>query len=296
MIISLKWYVEKDHDQMLLRDYLRDVQGFSRRIVKGIKFQGGTLAVNGEFVTVRKVLQQGDLVEVSFPQEQHGMYLKAESIPLDIVYEDDDVLVIDKDPNMATIPSNHHPTGTLANGILGHYSGKNINYTVHIVTRLDRDTSGLLLVAKHRLSHSILADGQKSGDVARQYQAIIPGHMEIKEGTIDQPIGRKPDSIVERMVDVDGKRSVTHYQVLEETAAYSLLHVVLETGRTHQIRVHLAHLGHPLLGDKLYGGDNDVMKRQALHCVSLAFTHPLTKERHTFTSPLPEDMKQIIQQ
>ncbi|WP_232824330.1 MULTISPECIES: RluA family pseudouridine synthase [Paraliobacillus] len=292
----MKWYVKKDENQMLLREYLRDVQGFSRRIVKGIKFQGGTLLVNGEFVTVRKVLKQGDLVEVSFPPEHHGMYLKPEPVPLHIIYEDDDVMVIDKDPNIATIPSNHHPTGTVANGILHHYAMHNINYTVHIVTRLDRDTSGLLLVAKHRLSHSVLADGQKRGDVARRYQAIIPGHMVIREGTIDQPIGRKPGSIVERIVDENGKPSITHYQVLEETAAYTLLHVALETGRTHQIRVHFAHLGHPLLGDKLYGGDTKLMKRQALHCVSLAFNHPITKERHTFTSSLPEDMKQIIQQ
>lgn len=292
----MKWRVTKEQEPILLREYLKEIQGFSRRIIKGIKFHNGSLLVNGDSVTVRKELKEGDIVEVLFPTEQRGSFMKAESIPLDIIYEDDAVLVINKDAYIATIPSMHQGSGSIANGILHHYELNDINYTVHIVTRLDRDTSGLLLVAKHRLSHSILAKSQKAGEIQRRYQAIISGHLEAKKGTIDQPIARKPGSIIERMVDESGKRAVTHYQVVQELAGYTLLNIGLETGRTHQIRVHFAHLGHPLVGDDLYGGDSTKLRRQALHCTSLTFEHPITKVQHTFKSELPNDLKQIIQQ
>lgn len=290
----MKWHVTKDQENQMLREYLKDVQGFSRRLIKIIKFQGGSLAVNGEYTTVRRVLKAGDLVEVTFPPEYQGGFMKAEAMPLHIVYEDQDVIVINKPAGIATIPSLHHKTGTLANGILHHYQKQMLEYTVHVVTRLDRDTSGLLLVAKHRLSHSMLAREQKAGRIARRYQAIVSGHLADKEGTINQAIARKPDSIIERMVDGTGKRAITHYQVLDETEKNSLVGIRLETGRTHQIRVHFSYIGHPLLGDTLYGGDQDRLTRQALHCVSLSFIHPMTKRQLTFRSPLPNDMQMIM--
>ncbi|WP_186575736.1 RluA family pseudouridine synthase [Aquibacillus kalidii] len=290
----MNWTVDEEYDGFLLRDYLLQVRGFSRRILKGIKFDGGQLLVNGEDSRVRRVLQVGDKVEVLFPPEKKGSFMNPELIQLDIVYEDDDVLVVNKPPGMATIPSFNHGSGTLANGILGYYQTKQIPYTIHIVTRLDKDTSGLVLVAKHRFSHSILSKDQKLGKVNRSYFAIIEGQMVDKEGTIEEPIARKPDSIIERMVHENGQRAVTHYRVKEKVGPFSLMDIKLETGRTHQIRVHFSYLDHPLVGDSLYGGSTTYMERQALHCQSLAFTQPLTNQRLSFTCEIPEDMKGLL--
>ncbi|MRH43399.1 RluA family pseudouridine synthase [Aquibacillus halophilus] len=279
---------------MMVKEYLRVVGGLSRRLVKAVKFQGGNLTINGEFSTVRKKLTIGDELIVTFPQETKGSFMHPEHIPLDIVYEDADVMVINKPAHIATIPSLHHTSGTIANGLLGYYEKHNLTYTVHIVTRLDRDTSGLLLVAKHRFSHSILSKEQKLGSVNRSYFAIVEGTMNQKQGTIDAPIARKDDSIIERMVKDGGQHAITHYQVLEETDLYSLVDVRLETGRTHQIRVHFSHIGHPLVGDDLYGGSINHLDRQALHCKSLEFTQPITKQRLHFKSQLPLEMRSLL--
>lgn len=289
----MKFTISKQQEGMLVREFLLE-KGFSRRIIKAIKFQGGSLLVNGEFCTVRRKLEESDELVVVLPQETRGAYLKPEKLPLTIVYEDEDVLVIDKPPGIATIPSLHHTSGTIANGILGYYEDLRLSYTVHIVTRLDRDTSGLLLVAKHRFSHSILSKDQKQGLVNRSYYAVIEGQLEKKKGTIDAPIARKGDSIMERMVKEGGQRAITHYKVAKETPSYSLIDIKLETGRTHQIRVHFSYLGHPLIGDDMYGGNKEIIARQALHCKSLAFTQPMTKVRIDLQSQLPEDMSRVI--
>ncbi|MBM7571547.1 RluA family pseudouridine synthase [Aquibacillus albus] len=292
----MKWIITKEQEGIFIRDYLREVRGLSRRLIKAIKFNGGSLLVNGELSTVRRKLIEGDELEVILPPEERGSYMKPEKLPLDIVYEDDDVLVINKPSGVATIPSFNHVSGTIANRILGYYDEHKLDYTVHIVTRLDRDTSGLMLVAKHRYSHSILSNDQKQGLVNRRYYAIIEGKLGNKNGVVDLPIARETDSIIKRRVHDDGQRAITRYEVEKEIGETTLLDIKLETGRTHQIRVHFSHLGHPLIGDDLYGGDMTVMKRQALHCRLLSFIQPTTKERINLSSELPEDMKQYFMQ
>ncbi|SFL36523.1 23S rRNA pseudouridine1911/1915/1917 synthase [Gracilibacillus orientalis] len=292
----MKWKISKQYEGLLLREYLLQVRGISRRILTAIKFEGGRLLVNNSDVNVRHQLLDSDVVEVIFPPEKRSELLVPEPIPLDIVYEDDDVLVLNKAPHMATIPSSHHLSHTLANGIIHHYNLQQIPYTVHVVTRLDRDTSGLLLIAKHRYSHSILFSEQHEAKVNRHYQAIIAGQLTEKEGVLDYPIDRAPDSIIERLVASTGKRAVTHYQVKEELADISLLDIQLETGRTHQIRVHFSSISHPLIGDSLYGGDTTKLQRQALHCHKLAFNHPLTKKRMEFEIPLANDLELFLQE
>ncbi|MDC3413667.1 RluA family pseudouridine synthase [Terrihalobacillus insolitus] len=279
---------------MIIRDYLKEVRGFSKRMIKVVKFDGGGIIVNDTPVTVRFRLKAGDCLEILLPEEVRGSFMKTEDIDLTIVYEDDDVLVLEKPPGIATIPSLHHPSGTIANGLLGYYEKKNIQYTIHVVTRLDRDTSGLLLIAKHRYSHSLLSRDQRNGLVNRSYYAMIEGKLTQKEGTINAPIGRDPTSIIQRKVTADGKHAVTHYQVELENSSYTLVHVKLETGRTHQIRVHFAFIKHPLVGDSLYGGMTETLNRQALHCKSLSFTHPTTNERLTFHSKLPDDISRLL--
>ncbi|MDC3417192.1 RluA family pseudouridine synthase [Aquibacillus salsiterrae] len=291
----MKFTIDKTAEGLLVREFLLN-KGFSRRIIKAIKFQGGCLLVNGEPCTVRKQLHTNDVLEVELPQETRGLHMEPEKIPLNIVYEDEDVLVIDKPSGMATIPSFQHHSGTIANAILGYYEELKLTYTVHIVTRLDRDTTGLLLVAKHRFSHSVLSKDQKDGRVNRRYEAIIQGHLDDKEGIIDAPIDRMEGSIIQRTVKEGGQHAITHYRVKQETTNYSLIDVRLETGRTHQIRVHFSYLGHPLIGDSLYGGDTSYIKRQALHCKSLAFNHPMSKKRIQLSSSLPDDMRKIIKE
>src|SRR5699024_6209081 len=189
-----------------------------------------------------------DQLEIYFPPEKKGYYMEAEDLPLDIVYEDPYIIIINKDPGMITIPSPHNPSGTVANGLLFYYEQNDINYTVHVVTRLDRNTSGLLLIAKNRYVHSLFSKSLAKGKVKRQYKAIVEGQLEPKKGTISANIGRKKDSIIERAVIKDGKNAVTHYEVQDQTKEHTLVNIALETGRTHQIRVHFSYIGHPLAG------------------------------------------------
>lgn len=275
---------------MLIREYLREVHLFSRRILTSIKFEGGNILINEVPQTVTYCLRAGDQLEVIFPPEKKGYYMKPEKIFLDIVYEDRDLLIINKAPGMVTIPSPHNPSGTVANGVLYYYEQRDIHNTVHVVTRLDRNTSGLVLIAKNRYIHSLLSRSMINDGIKRTYKAIVEGKFEKKEGTIVANIGRKKDSIIEREVTEKGKDAITHYEVEHETSRHSLVNIELETGRTHQIRVHFSHIGHPVAGDTLYGGSTKLINRQALHCYKISFKHPITKEVIEQQIPLPKDM------
>ncbi|MFD1360150.1 RluA family pseudouridine synthase [Lentibacillus salinarum] len=290
----MNWTIAKQHEGLLVRKYLQQEHKFSKRLIKHVIHGGGTIRVNGSEATAVCKLTAGDVLTVTFPEEKKGAMMTPEKIPLDIVYEDDAVLVINKPPGRATIPSYIHASGTIANGVLAHYEEQGLPYTFHIVTRLDRNTSGIMLVAKHRWSHSMLSEAQKSGKIERAYDAVVQGRLQPQKGTINAPIGRKDGSIIERTVRNDGKNAITHYTVLTETAEHTRVHVRLETGRTHQIRVHFSHIGHPLAGDDLYGGSISTISRQALHCHHVSFEHPMTGERMTFTADLPDDLKHIL--
>nr|WP_144032176.1 RluA family pseudouridine synthase [Amphibacillus jilinensis] len=276
---------------MILRDFLRMCVGLSRNMIKVLKYDGGKILLNGQTVNVRERLATGDQIELQFPKEERGPQLIPEPINLDIVYEDEFLIVVNKPAKMATIPSTHHRSKTVANGLIAHYDQLDLDYTVHVVTRLDRDTSGLMLIAKQRFCHSFFHQ-QK---IERHYQAVVEGKPEKTAGVgvIDAPIARKPDSIIERTVSKGGKPAVTHYQVIRHVKCGSIVDIKLETGRTHQIRVHFAHIGHPLVGDKLYGGSTVHVDRQALHCVYLSFIHPITKKRIQLKSDWPADLSQI---
>src|SRR5690625_4142556 len=279
---------------MFIYDYLQKVHSFSKRIITAIKFDGGKILVNGSPQTVRYCLATGDLLTVVFPPEMIGNNLTPEEVPLDIVYEDEDIIVINKMAGIATMPSINHQSGTIANGLLFYYQENHIPYTIHIVTRLDRDTSGLMLIAKHRYSHSLLAKSHEQGKIERSYKAIVEGCLDPKQGKINGKIARKETSIIERTVSEFGKEAVTYYEVVAEHQYKSLVNIVLGTGRTHQIRVHFSHINHPLIGDDLYGRSHRQIDRHALHCERLSFEHPLSKRQITLHIPIPDDMKRLI--
>lgn len=289
----LNWQVNEHQSGLLLRDFLKR-KHISKSALADIKYKGGRIYVNRQEVTVRYTVLEGDYVEVVFPVESPSEGLIADYSPLKIVYEDDYVLIINKPAYTNTIPSREHPTGSIANLVVGYYEQNKIPSTVHVVTRLDRDTSGLMLIAKHRHIHHLLSEQQKTGHVSRIYEALVHG-LVVDSNIIEAPIGRKSTSIIEREVRSDGQYTSTMYKPLARYSDFTHIELSLQTGRTHQIRVHMSYLGHPLLGDDLYGGTLEKINRQALHCKKLSFYHPFKREILTIEAEMAEDMKRVIE-
>lgn len=294
--MTLKIQFQAKRDGEILREAIRE-QGISSKGLTAIKYRGGNIFVNGEEKNVRHILTKGDEITIVFPKEEVSKSLVPEQGELNILYEDEALLIIDKPAFMNTIPSREHPNGSIANFVYGYFLTQGIPSTVHVVTRLDRDTSGLVCIAKHSHIHHLLSQQLQKGQIIKVYEAIVHGHVE-KDLSIIAPIGRKESSIIEREVREDGQYAHTDVKVLKRTFFENepITHVqlVLHTGRTHQIRVHMAHIGHPLVGDELYGGSKAYFNRQALHCVHLEMFHPLTKGKLPFSSELVESMKKII--
>lgn len=241
-----------------------------------------------------KKVGDGDQLEILlFPEEDYGV--TPEKIPLAIPYEDEHLLVVDKPAGLAVHPTEPGQMGTLANGLAFHYREKELKIKIRHIHRLDKETSGLLLVAKHALSHTLLDEALRERRIKRLYLALVTGRLTEKKGRIDLPIGRDRHHATRRRVSQTGDRAITEYEVIREYPSGSLVQLELKTGRTHQIRVHLSHLGHPLLGDALYGGDAALIRRQALHAAHLSFIHPFTGQELAFNSPLPEDMAKILE-
>jgi len=242
-------------------------------------------------------MNEGDTLTVIYNETESSENIVAVSLPFEIVYEDDDIMVVNKPADMPVHPAINNFDNTLANGIAFYFESKNEKFMFRCINRLDRNTSGLLLVAKHRLAASILSQFMKNREIHREYLAIASGIFDEKRGVIDLPIGRVGESIIERFVDFEnGDNAVTHYEVIQEYTndeygePCSLLKIKLDTGRTHQIRVHMSYIGHPLLGDHLYNKKPGVLSRQALHSHILKFTHPLTLEEMCFeSSPFDEN-------
>lgn len=291
---KLNWIIDESSAGIPIKEFLKQKE-ISRIALTDIKFKGGFILVNHEEVNVRYRLNEGDSLTVIFPAEIPSEGVKAEDIPLSILYEDEFLLVVNKPAMMNTIPSREHPNGSLANALVGYYQGAGIQATSHIVTRLDRDTSGIVLIAKHRHVHHLFSKMQQNGLVKRTYEAFAGGLLVSDHGSIIEPIGRKKDSIIEREVRADGQYACTHYRVIKRYSTFTRIELGLETGRTHQIRVHMSFFGYPLLGDDLYGGNTALINRQALHCKKIQFHHPFYKEEMSFSAALPEDMTRLLE-
>lgn len=258
--------------------------------------EDGHVQVNGQLVKPKYKLAAGDVVTIE-PEKPKKIDLVPENIPLDIVYEDDDVIVVNKPQGMVVHPAPGHPDHTLVNALLYHSPLSTINgeFRPGIVHRIDKDTSGLLMVAKNDMAHRSLAAQLKAKTNEREYVALVHGVIKEDQGTIDAPLGRSPKDRKKQAVVADGRHAVTHFRVLRRYRHYTLVSCRLETGRTHQIRVHMKYIDHPLAGDPLYGPRKTLPgKGQYLHARLLGFKHPRTGERLTFTAPLPPYFQQIL--
>lgn len=274
--------------------------GITRSAAAALIEQGCCL-VNGKIAAKNQKLKTGDTVTLDVPEAQPADILP-ENIPLDIVYEDSDLLVVNKPKGMVVHPANGHTSGTLVNAIMYHCQGNlsGINGVMRpgIVHRIDKDTTGALLVCKNDTAHRDLAQQLKDHTIKRRYRAIVSGNLKEDEGTVEGPIGRHPVDRKKMAINYkNGKDAVTHYKVLERFGNATYIECRLETGRTHQIRVHMTSLGHPLLGDEIYGsGKNPYhLQGQTLHAMVLGFVHPRTGEYMEFSAPLPEYFLNLLE-
>ncbi len=284
-MFSERYIISRENDGVRIKDFLNAL-GYSTRQIIRIKKDTDSIRLNGRHVFVVEQLHEGDELVICLSDDEK----KTETcdIPVPIVYEDDDVIVFNKPFGMACQVSKLHPHGTLQNCFAHIFKQRSENRTFRCLTRLDRDTSGLTLVAKNQLSAAIL-----SGKSKKTYFAIV--HGEVKEnGTVDAPIGIENEWEVVRKIIPSGQHAVTHYEILCNNCEYSFIKLKLETGRTHQIRVHMAHIGHPLLGDELYGGNHEIITRQALHCGEMAFLSPSSKKEVKISVPISEDMQKAL--
>lgn len=299
---TLNYQITDKNDQISIRDFLQK-KGYSRHIRTWIKQHPDSLVLNGTPVLSYVELHPGDLLTVSLKEEESSEKILPTPMPLHIVYEDEDILIINKEADTPVHPSIGNYENTLANGVAWYYASQNKSFVFRCINRLDRDTTGLLILAKNMLSGALLSQQMKRREIHRTYLSIVEGKVPA-EGIISAPIARTCDSLIVRRVDWEnGDHAVTHYKCLSTlphipedlTSEFplqgiSLVQLQLETGRTHQIRVHMSHLGHPLVGDTLYNPSTRLMKRQALHSYSLEFVHPVTGKEMYFTAPLPPDM------
>jgi 23S rRNA pseudouridine1911/1915/1917 synthase len=294
-----EWVIPGENARERIDKFITEAweQNISRSQVQ-LWISGGHVTVNGGQVKANYKLFEGDVVTVTVP-ETEVTDLVAENIPLEVVYEDSDVIVVNKKRGMVVHPAAGHPSGTLVNALMYHckdLSGINGEIRPGIVHRIDKDTSGLIMAAKNDAAHASLAAQLKEHSVTRRYIAVVHGNLSHDKGTVDAPIGRDPhDRKLYVVTQKNSKKSVTHFTVLERFGDCTLLELQLETGRTHQIRVHMKFIGHPLVGDPVYGRSKGTsMEGQALHAAVLGFVHPSSGEYLEFSAPIPADMEDVL--
>ena len=287
----LEYIISSDTNPVTVLDFLKQ-EGFSRHILSSMKNSSGNcIVLNGERGFGRSVLKEGDRLVVTVPEVESGENIIRTEMDLDILYEDEDILVINKPAGMPVHPSMGNYENTLANGIAWYFSQKGEDFVYRCINRLDRDTTGALILAKNPLSAAVLSVQMKRRQIRRTYLALVAGVLP-ESGVVDAPIARMEGSVITREVNFEtGESAVTHYERLAVGRYYSLAELHLKTGRTHQIRVHMKYIGHPLPGDYLYHPDYRRIQRQPLHSFQLEFTHPITKEPMLFTAPVPEDFR-----
>lgn len=283
---GLTFTVPAEYDGATVQNFLRRGCGLSWRMVVKLKQVPGGISADGVALRTIDRVAAGQRVELILPED--SVRIEGVELPLSVVYEDESLLLVDKPPYLAVHPSASKPEPTLANAVVAHFEREGQPLSFRPINRLDRNTSGLLLAAKNpHVAYAL------TGKAYKEYLAVVLGELH-GSGTVDAPIRVREGSCITREVGEGGKASVTHWQALDTDGAVTLVRLWLETGRTHQIRVHMAHIGHPLAGDTVYGTDETLLPRHGLHCALLRVEHPLTGEPLCFESPLPEDMASLL--
>lgn len=288
----MKYEVMKADHGLMIKDILKRRMNFSTRLIRKLKLEGG-VTLNREESRLNVTVRVGDVIEVKFPAEKSGF--EPQDIPVDIVFEDEDLMIINKQPGIVVHPTKGHPHTTIANALTFLMEQRNDYFKIRFVNRLDMDTSGLLIVAKNAFAQESLQQQMKEVSTVKKYIAVVDGVMDSEQGVIDLPIGIIDENTVGRAVTPDGYPSVTRYKVLKIIDnVRTLVELTLETGRTHQIRVHMSYIGFPVTGDSLYGKSQpELISRQALHSRYLSFDHPRTGERTEVYGDIPEDILNI---
>lgn len=294
----LEIFVDEEDNERLDLYLAQELDDLSRSYIQKL-IKEGLVKVNNKVVKARYIVSEGDYIQVYLPEPKE-LEIEPENIPIDIVYEDEDIAIVNKPQGMVVHPAPGNYKGTLVNALLYHLGSlSSINGIIRpgIVHRIDKDTSGLLMVAKNNLAHEELSKQLKAHTINRIYNALVDGNLKEDRGTIDAPIGRHPiDRKKMTVTDVNSKEAVTHFKVLERFGQYTLIEAKLETGRTHQIRVHMSFINHAVTGDPVYGGRNQRFKTngQLLHAKTLGFIHPRSGEYLEFDSSLPEHFTKVL--
>lgn len=296
---KFQYIITTEDEAIPVKTLLRTKFNFSSRLLTKLKYQH-LVFLNGSPVAGWITPKPGDVLSIKLPEEKSDF--PSENIPIHPVYEDSDLLLLNKQPGIIVHPTKGHPYHTIANGLMKYMEDTDQSFKIRFVNRLDMDTTGLLIVAKNSHAQDDLVKQMKANTTEKRYIALVNGLIERESFTIDLPIGRPDPEDVRRGVMMEGGHpSVTHGKVLERFPAvrgndYTMVELLLETGRTHQIRVHMSHIGHPLIGDSLYGGSNtDLLQRQALHAYKLSFRHPISGKPITIQAPLPDDMSTLLE-
>ena len=276
-----------------IKQILKEEFHISDRLLLKLK-NNKKILKNNENCSIKMPINLGDTISIDLNYDEDNSNIVPAKIDLDIIYEDEWLLVINKPAGITVHPSCNHFETSLSNGVKFYFDSINLKKKIRIVNRLDKDTSGIVIFAKCEYIQEELIKQMKDNILKKEYLGIVQGILNSKTGIINAPIARKENSIIERCICENGDLSVTHYEVLKEFIDYSLVHFILETGRTHQIRIHTSYIGHPVLGDTLYGNKSTLINRQALHSYKIGFIHPITKEKCVFVSEIPEDMKKLV--
>ena len=291
--MELKYVVKNSPNYTNVRQVLKNEFNMSNRLIAKLK-KNKLIYLNNEKTYLDKSISVGDIIKCNIDFNETSQNIVATKIDLKIIYEDDCLLVVDKPSNMAVHPSILHYENSLSNGVKYYFESIGLNKKIRPVNRLDRDTTGIVLFAKNEYIQECLIKQMVNNSFYKEYIAILDGILKNQKGIINAPIGRKDGSIIERCIDENGIRAISHYEVIDIKNNLSLVKFILETGRTHQIRLHSKHIGHSIIGDTLYGKESKLISRQALHCHKISFIHPITKNKINIVAPIPKDMKRAI--
>lgn len=291
--MKLEYKITNQTKYKTIKQLLKEEFHISERLLKRLKKEN-QIFMNNFPVSINTSFNLNDVISVCLDFDEESENIVPTKMKLNILFEDDSLLIVNKSAGIPVHPSMDHYTDSLSNGIMYYFNSIGLKRKIRIVNRLDKNTSGIVIFAKNEYIQECLIGQMKNNTFQKEYLAVLEGLLDKKFGTINAQIARKENSIIERQVSPDGKESITHYKVLKEYSNYSLVHFILETGRTHQIRVHSKYIAHPILGDTLYGKFSHLIERQALHSCKVIFIHPITNKKMEIIAELPNDIKKLI--